>query len=143
MHTGKNQSIFFLSCTQIGAYRDKMQRPQRNRKAPVPLYVPDANQVMEDDFSGEEDDDDDDDGESIGESDSDVSYSGSEPNEYVYDDFLVPDEASVSQETQGDDEEEEELDSSDTESSDEEESEEDDDEDVEMAAPPQADTDDK
>lgn len=80
-----------------------MQRPQRNRKAPVPLYVPDANQVMEDDYSddgGDDGGDDDDDGESIGSSDTDVSYSGSEPNEYQYDDFVVPDDASLSTEDQ-------------------------------------------
>ena len=84
-----------------------MQRPQRNRKAPVPLYVPDADQVMEDDYS-DEGSDEDDDGESIDSSDTDVSYSGSEPNEYQYDDFVVPDDASLSMEgEQGEEEDDE------------------------------------
>ena len=82
-----------------------MDRPKRVRRAPVPLYVPDENQVMTDDFDDEEDD-----GESLGEDSgsdgSDVSYSGSEENEYQYDDFLVPDQASVSQAGSDDEDEE-------------------------------------
>ena len=83
-----------------------MQRPQRTRKAPVPLYVPDANVVMEDDFDeagdGSSSDEGDDGGSIV--SGSDVSYSGSEANEYEFDDFLVPDHESTGQASEASDE---------------------------------------
>ena len=82
------------------------QRPQRTRKAPVPLYVPDENVKMEDDFDDSGVDEEDDEC-----SDSDVSYSGSEANEYEFDDFLVPDHVSV---VASDDEAEESADSGDS-----------------------------
>ena len=68
-----------------------MSRPVRNKKAPVPLYVPDEDIVFEDDISGESGD------ESIASGDDmsvDEEDDASGPNEYVYDDFVVPDDAS-------------------------------------------------
>lgn len=110
----KRPILFFFAVFTGGG---KMQRPQRNRKAPVPLYVPDPNQVMEDDFSDDDDDDDDEDGEDL-ETGSDVSYSGSEEeNAYQYDDFLVPDDASVSEASADDDDDESSFSGSETEES--------------------------
>ena len=92
-----------------------MQRPQRTRKAPVPLYVPDANVVMEDDFDeagdGSSSDEGDDGGSIV--SGSDVSYSGSEANEYEFDDFLVPDHESTGQASEASDEDSDDEDSDD------------------------------
>lgn len=116
--------------------REMSQRHQRTRKAPVPLYVPDENVKMEDDFDDEEDEDVsgvDEEGDEC--SDSDVSYSGSEANEYEFDDFLVPDHVSV---VASDDEAEESADDDDSCDSDDDDSEDDDsedDSDIDMAAP--------
>jgi ribonuclease E len=93
---------------------------------------------MEDDFdeagdgsSGDEEDD----GDSIV-SGSDVSYSGSEANEYQYDDFLVPDHESIGQASEASDEASDDEDSDDEDSDDEDSDDSDDeDSDVEMAAP--------
>ena len=110
------------------------QRPQRTRKAPVPLYVPDENVKMEDDFDDEEEGEDvsgvDEEDDEC--SDSDVSYSGSEANEYVFDDFLVPDHVSV---VASDDEAEESADSGDSDDDDSDDVDSEDDSDIDMAAP--------
>lgn len=67
------------------------QRPTRERKAPKPIYVPDESVQMEDDYSDDEsvslhsscDGDD---------CDMSVDSGDTGPNEYVYDDFVVPDD---------------------------------------------------
>ena len=97
------------------------------------MYVPDENVKMEDDFDDEEGEDvsgvDEEDDEC---SDSDVSYSGSEANEYVFDDFLVPDHVSV---VASDDEAEESADSGDSDDDDSDDVDSEDDSDIDMAAP--------
>ncbi len=76
-----------------------MQRPRRNTRAPIPVYVPDPNTRFIDDDDNAMDISDDENSDSIicsdGESCDDIDDDDNEPNEYVPDDFLVTDDTPI------------------------------------------------
>ena len=87
-------------------------RGKRVVKAPVPLYVPDEDVMDDSEVESDFDiDDEDDEGLSIASEEGDESEPGKDDN-YEFDDFVVPDDASLGQEPDDDTDEESEWEDS-------------------------------